>query len=148
MGFFVTGHGQTELLAVRLDGQGDVTDSHVAWRVDSMVPRTASPILVEDLLYMVSDDGLVTCLESSSGKQVWRSRIGGTYAASPIFGDNRLYFFSQQGKTTVLRPGRSFDVLATDSLPSGFMASPAVSGKALFLRTRTDLYRIEASTMP
>ena len=143
LGFFVTGHGQTELLAVRLDGNGDVTDTQVAWKADSMVPKTASPILVADLLYMVSDDGLVTCLESATGKQVWRSRIGGTFAASPIYGDDRIYFFSQQGKTTVLKPGRTLEVLATNSLTNGFMASPAVSGRALFLRTRTDLYRVE-----
>lgn len=143
LGFIVTGHGQTELLGVRIDGQGDVTDSHVAWKVDSMVPRTASPILVDGLLYMVSDDGSVSCLEAPSGKQIWRSRIGGTYAASPIYGDQRIYFFSQQGKTLVLKPGRSFETLATNSLPNGFMASPAVSGRALFLRTKTDLYRVE-----
>jgi hypothetical protein len=143
LGFFVTGHGQTELVAVRLGGHGDVTDSRTAWRVESMVPRTASPILVDGLLYMVSDDGVISCLEESSGKQVWHSRIGGTFAASPIYGDGRLYFFNQQGKATVLKPGRSFEVLATNSLPNGFMASPAVSGHALFLRTRTDLYRIE-----
>jgi outer membrane protein assembly factor BamB len=94
-------------------------------------------------LYMVSDDGLVSCLEKSSGKQVWRSRIGGTYAASPIYGDGRIYFCSQQGKTTVLKPGRSFEVLATNSLADGFMASPAVFGHALILRTKTNLYRIE-----
>ncbi len=145
LGFFVTGHGQTELLAVRLDGHGDVTDTHIAWKTDSMVPKTASPILVKDLLYMVSDDGLVTCLEASTGKQAWRSRIGGTYAASPIYGDDRIYFFSQQGKTTVLQPGKSCEVLATNTLANGFMASPAVSGKAFFLRTKTDLYRIEES---
>ncbi len=144
VGFFVTGHGQTELLAVRVDGSGDVTDTHETWKVDSMVPRTASPILVEGLLYIVSDDGMVTCLEAPTGKQVWRSRIGGTYAASPIYGDQRLYFFSQQGKTTVLKPGPSFEPLATNSLSNGFMASAAVSGKALFLRTKTDLYRIES----
>lgn len=148
MGFFVTGHGQTELLAVRLDGHGDVTDTHVDWRVNSMVPKTASPILVEGLLYMVSDDGLVTCLESSSGKQIWRSRIGGTYAASPIYGDDRIYFFSQQGKTTILKPGKTFEVLAVNSLANGFMASPAVSGRALLLRTKTDLYRIEDAGRP
>jgi outer membrane protein assembly factor BamB len=143
IGFFVTGHGQTELVAVRLGGKGDVTDSHVSWKGDKMVSRTASPILVEDLLYMVSDDGVVTCLELASGKEVWHSRIGGTFAASPIYGDNRLYFFSQQGKATILQPGHSFTSLATNSLPNGFMASPAVDGRALFLRTRTDLYRVE-----
>ena len=143
LGFFVTGHGQTELLAVRLDGRGDVTDTQIAWKTDAMVPKTASPILVGDLLYMVSDDGVLTCLEAAGGKQVWRSRIGGTYAASPIYGDDRIYFFSQQGKTTVLKPGRELSIVATNSLANGFMASPAVSGRALFLRTKTDLYRVE-----
>jgi outer membrane protein assembly factor BamB len=143
IGYFVTGHGQTELLAVRIDGQGDVTDTKVAWKTDSTVPRTASPVLVDGLLYMVSDDGVVTCLEAATGKQVWRERIGGTYAASPIYGDGRIYFFSQQGKTAVLKPGRAFESITTNSLPNGFMASPAVSGKALFLRTKTALYRVE-----
>jgi outer membrane protein assembly factor BamB len=147
VGFLVSGHGQTELMAVRLDGQGDVTDSHVLWKVDSMVPRTASPIVVEGLIYLVSDDGMVSCLETASGKQVWRSRVGGTFAASPIFADGRLYFFSQQGKTTVLKPGRTLEQLAVNSLANGFMASPAVSGHALFLRTRTDLYRIESACL-
>jgi outer membrane protein assembly factor BamB len=145
LGFFVTGHGQTELLAIRVDGTGDVTDTHVSWKVDSMVPKTASPILANGLLYMISDDGMVTCLEAATGKQVWHSRIGGTFAASPLYADDRLYFFSQQGKTTVLKPGRSFEPLATNSLAGGFMASPAASGRALYLRTKTDLYRIEAS---
>jgi hypothetical protein len=76
---------------------------------------------------------------------VWTDRIGGSYAASPIYADGRLYFFSQEGKTTVLKPGRAFIPLATNSLADGFMASPAVSGKALFLRTRTSLYRIEST---
>jgi outer membrane protein assembly factor BamB len=144
VGFFVTGHGQTELMAIRLDGQGDVTTSHVVWKTETMVPKTASPILVDGLLYMVSDDGMVTCLETSTGQQVWHARIGGTYAASPLYADERLYFFSQQGKTTVLKPGRSFETIATNSLANGFMACPAVSDHALFLRTKTDLYRIES----
>lgn len=138
--------GKTELLAVRIDGQGDVTDTHVAWRFDSAVPKTASPVLVDGLIYMVSDEGSLTCLEAATGKQVWRSRIPGNYAASPIYGDGRLYFFNQQGKTTVLKPGRSFEALATNTLASGFMASPAVAGKALFLRTKTRLYRVQSLT--
>src|SRR3974390_677787 len=94
---------------------------------------------------MVSDDGVVSCLETATGNRVWRERIGGKYAASPIYGDGRLYFFSQEGKTTVIKPGRTCEFLATNSLASGFMASPAVSGKALFLRTKGDVSRIESS---
>jgi len=144
LAFIITGFGgKTELWGVRVDGQGDVTDSHIAWKYDTMVAKTASPILVDSLLYMVSDDGMVTCLESATGKQVWRNRIGGNYAASPLYADGRIYFFNQQGKTTVLKPGNTCEILATNTLDTGFMASPAVSGKALFLRTKTHLYRIE-----
>lgn len=145
LAFIISGFGgKTEMLGVRTDGQGDITDTHVAWRYESMVAKTASPVLVDGLLYMVSDDGMVTCLEAATGKQVWRARMGGNYAASPIVADGRIYFLNQQGKTTVLKPGRSFEVLATNTLASGFMASPAASGKAFYLRTKTHLYRVEA----
>ena len=153
LAIFCTGLGKPELWAVRPDGRGDVTASHVAWKALQNAPRTPSPIVVGDpstgsgqaLLYMVSDDGMATCLEVATGKEVWRERLGGNYAASPVYADGRLYLCSQQGKTTVLKPGRTCEVLATNTLEGGFMASPAVAGKALFLRTRTHLYRIEAA---
>ncbi len=144
LAFLITGFGgKTELFAARVDGQGDVSDTHVAWRTDKMVSKTASPILVDGLLYMVSDDGMLTCLEAATGKQMWRERIGGNYSASPIYGDGRIYFCNQQGKTTVLKPGKTCEVLAINTLENGFMASPAVSGKSLFLRTKSHLYRVE-----
>lgn len=142
--YICTGLGKTELLAVRPDGRGDVTDTHVAWKVTKDVPGTASPVLVGDVLTMVSDSGVVTCLDARTGETVWRDRLSGNYAASPIVSDGRLYFFSRQGKTTVLKAGRTFEVLATSRLPASFMASPAVAHGALFLRTKTHLYRIEA----
>ena len=144
---FITGSGATELWAVRLGGQGDVTDTHVAWKFDKHVARTASPVIVDDLLYMVSDGGDVTCLEVATGKEVWKEKIGGNYAASPIYADGRFYFANQQSKTTILKPGRTCEILATNTLEKGCMASPAVSGKALFLRTKACLYRIEAATV-
>jgi outer membrane protein assembly factor BamB len=146
LAFFISGFGgPTELLAVRVDGQGDVTDSHIVWRkADKFVPKTPSPILVEGLLYLVSDAGVVSCLECKTGREVWHESVGGSYAASPIFGDGRLYFCNQQGKTTVMQPGQTSQILATNVLANGMLASPAVSGKALFLRTRTDLVCIES----
>jgi outer membrane protein assembly factor BamB len=141
--FLISGFGKTELLAVRTDGSGDVTDTHVAWRTESMVAKTASPILVDDLLYMVADGGIVTCLETSTGQQVWRERLTGNFAASPIYADGRIYFCNQEGKTFVIKPGRTWEVLATNTLDAGLMASPAVAGKALYLRTKTHLYRVE-----
>ena len=144
LAFFVTGLNKRELLAVKIDGQGDVTDTHIAWRLDRHVGVYASPLLVAGLLYTASEDGHVTCLEAATGQVVWSDRISGKYAASPIYGDGRLYFCNQQGLTTVLQAGRNFSVLATNTLANGFMASPAVADKALILRTKTDLYRIES----
>jgi len=86
-------------------------------------------------------------VDAADGSVVWTERIGGKYAASPIYAEGRLYFFSQDGTTTVLKPGRTFEVLTTNTLADGFMASPAVDGNAFYLRTRTHLYRIE-QTMP
>jgi len=143
LAYFVTGSGKTELLAIRVGGQGNVTDTHVAWRYDDMVAKTASPILVDDKIYMVSDEGMLTCLDAESGKLAWRGRLGGAYAASPILANGKLYFFNKQGKTTILQPGAELKILASNSLPDGFMASPSVVGKTLFLRTRSRLYRVE-----
>jgi len=108
------------------------------------VGKYASPLLVDGLIYTVADQSFVTCVDAATGEVVWTDRIEGSYAASPIVADGRLYFFSQEGKTTVLQPGRTFTPLATNSLADGFMASPAASGKSFYLRTRAALYRVEA----
>ena len=144
LAFFVTGLSKTELLAVKTDGQGDVTDTGVVWRLRTHVGKYSSPILVDGLIYTAAEDSFVTCLEAATGNTVWKERIGGKYAASPVYADGRLYFFNQQGTTTVLEPGRAFRVLATNTLDDGFMASPAVSGRAFYLRTKTHLYRVES----
>ena len=143
MAFLVTGLVKGEMLGVKVDGSGDVTDTHVAWRLKTHVSRTASPVLADDLIYMVSDESFASCVEAATGNVVWSERIGGKYAASPIYADGRIYFCDKDGTTTVLKPGRTFEVVATNKLANGFMASPAVAGKALYLRTRTDLYRVE-----
>ncbi|HOX57212.1 MAG TPA: PQQ-binding-like beta-propeller repeat protein [Candidatus Paceibacterota bacterium] len=144
MAYFVTGLSTKELWAVKTDGQGDVTDTGVAWKFKTHVGIYASPLLVDGLIYTAAAENYVTCLEAATGQLVWTGRINGKHAASPVYADGRLYFFSQQGTTTVLRPGRTFEVLATSTLADGFMASPAVSGKAFFLRTKTHLYRVES----
>ncbi len=141
--FINTGFDRPQLWAVRLGGAGDVTDSHVAWKFSRNVPCKPSPVFHEGLVYTISDSGIATCLEADTGRLVWQERIGGQYSASPLAADGRLYLFSHEGKSAVLRPGRKLEVLAVNSLPNGFMASPAVSGKSLFLRTKTHLYRVE-----
>ena len=144
LAFIVTGLTKTEMLGIRTDGQGDVTDTHVAWRLKTHVGKYASPLLVDGLIYTAAAESFITCIDAAKGEVVWTERVEGKFAASPVYADGRLYFFSQDGTTTVLKPGRTFEVLATNKLADGFMASPAVSGKALFLRTRTNLYRIES----
>jgi outer membrane protein assembly factor BamB len=145
MVFINTGFESPQLWAVRLDGRGDVTDSHIVWKCDKKVPTIPSPLVIDGLIYMVDNDGAVSCLEAKTGKLIWRERIGGKYSSSPIYANGRIYFSNHNGKTTVIKAGRTFEVLAVNQLDEGFMASPAVVGRCLIMRTKTHLYRIEES---
>jgi len=143
MVFVPTGFDGSQLLAIRPDGKGDVTASHIAWRVNRGVPQKPSILLVNDLIFMVNDTGITSSVDPKSGEIVWRGRIDGTYSASPIAAGDRVYAFNEDGKATVFEAGREFKVLGESFLEEGFMASPAIDGNALILRTRTHLYRIE-----
>ena len=141
--FYPTGFDGSKLLAVRPDGKGDATATHVVWQFTRSVPQKPSILLIDDTLYMVNDVGIASAVDARSGELVWQSRIGGTFSASPIHASGRIYLFDEDGKTTVIEAAREFKLLAENQLDNGFMASPAVAGDALFVRTRTDLYRIE-----
>jgi outer membrane protein assembly factor BamB len=141
--FFPTGFSAGQLLAVRTGGKGLITDSHVAWKMKRGVSNKPSILLIDELIYMISDAGIISCVEAKTGELVWQNRIGGEYSASPVYADGKVWFFSEDGKTTVIRPGRTFEQLAENRLAEGFLASPAIAGKAFYLRTRTHLYRIE-----
>jgi len=145
MVFYPTGWEATELLAVRPDGAGDLTATHVVWRLARGVPNKPSILFVDGLIYMVNDTGIASCVDAKTGTLVWQSRVAGTFSASPLYAAGRVYLFDEDGKTTVLEAGREFKVLAENLLDNGFMASPAVVGDALILRTSRDLYRIEQS---
>jgi len=138
-----SGFGRPQLCAVRPDGRGDVTETHVVWRATRGIPLKPTPVLVDDLIYVADDRGVASCLELATGKTVWQERLGGQFSASPIYAQRRIYFFSHDDGATVIRPGRTFQPLATNRLDAGFMASPAVVGRAFILRTKTHLYRIE-----
>jgi len=147
--FITTGFQQPELLAIRPDGKGDVTKTHVAWSLKRGAPLTPSPIIVGDELYLVNDGGIASCLDARTGNMIWQSRLGGTYSASPIYVDGRLYFPAEQGVTTVVAPGREARRLATNKLDGGLLASMAVAGGSFYLRTDSALYRIaERTTAP
>lgn len=142
--FICTGYNTPYVYAIRPDGKGDVTDTHVAWQMKAAgSPHSPSPVLVGDELYLVSDAGIGTCLDARTGKQNWQQRLGGKYSASPLYADGRIYFLDEEGKTTVIKPGTEYAVLSTNQIEGRTLASFAVSGKALFLRSDTHLYRIE-----
>jgi outer membrane protein assembly factor BamB len=140
--FICTGFYLPKLLAVRLDGRGDVTGTHIAWTFNRGVSLTPSPLLVGNELYLVSDNGIATCVDAKTGNENWRARVGGNHSASPIFADGRIYFLSEEGESVVIVPGKQYKVLATNRLDGDTLASMAVSGDSIFIRSRTHLYRI------
>lgn len=142
--YIATGFQTPALMAVRPDGKGDVTRSHVAWTATRGAPYTPSPLLVGNDLYYVSDTGVLTLADATSGQVIWQQRLGGNYSASPVFVDGRIYFQSEEGTTTVIAPGREFKRLAVNRLEGSTLASVAVSARSFFIRTNTHLYRIAA----
>ena len=141
-----TGFSKADLLAIRPDGRGDVTDTHVAWRAIKGIGAKPSPVLVGDLLYAVSDTGgVVTCLDAKTGAYVWQHRLGSAaHSASPLFADGVLYFFSEDGSAVALALGRVYREMGRGRVEEeGVMATPAIAGKAIFLRTESHLYRLE-----
>ncbi|HEY3967214.1 MAG TPA: PQQ-binding-like beta-propeller repeat protein [Planctomycetaceae bacterium] len=143
--FICTGYDVPTLLAIRTNGRGDVTDTHVAWKTNQAVPLNPSPILVGDELYTVSDQGVASCLDAKTGKLHWRKRLGGNHSTSPLFADGRLYILDEVGTTHILSPGTKCKILAKNLLRGKTLASLAASGRALYLRSDNHLYRIEAT---
>jgi outer membrane protein assembly factor BamB len=140
--FYPSGFATGQLLAIRLGEKRDAAPE-IVWKVTRGVPNKPSVLLVGDLLFMVNDTGITSAIEAKTGASVWTARVEGTYSASPISASGRIYFFNEDGKTTVIEAGRAFKVLSENLLNDGFMASPAIVGNGLILRTRTHLYRIE-----
>lgn len=140
--YICTGFPRAELLAVRQGGQGDVTESHVAWRCSKGVPSMPSQLLIDGRIYMV-DEGVVTSLDAKTGKQLWQARAPGKYVASPIYSAGHVYLFNDSGQATVFKPGDKYAPVAVNELDEGCLASPAAVGESLIVRTRTHLYCIE-----
>ena len=145
MVFICTGYGRPSLLAIDPTGTGDVTDTHVKWKADRAVPHTPSLLLIDRELYLISDKGVASCLDATTGSVHWTERVGGNFSASPVFADGKIYLQSEQGDTTVIRPGTTYDELAKNSLGERTLASFAIADSALFIRTESALYRIDAA---
>lgn len=142
--FVCTGYDVPTLLAIRPEGAlGDVTDTHVAWQLKKAVPLNPSPLLVDDALYLISDDGVATCLDAATGKQRWQKRIGGNFSASPLYADGKIFLQSEEGDAIVLEPGSEYQELARNPMKERALASYAISDGALFIRTEKHLLRVQ-----
>ena len=140
--FISGGFNIPSFIAVRPDGTGDVTRTHVAWTLMRGAPLTPSPLVVGNDLYLVSDSGIALCLDARTGETYWQRRLNGNYSASPVFADGRIYFLSEEGTATVIAPGHQFRELASNRLDGYTLASIAVSNGSIFIRSDTHLYRI------
>ena len=139
--FLSTGFMRPELLATRYGGGKEPS---IVWRYAKGVPTMASPLLVGDELYFVSDSGgMLTCLDAKTGNEHYRERLGGEHNASLLHADGRIYISSRNGATAVIEPGKTFKLIAKNELPGQTMASIAIADRAMFLRTDAALYRIE-----
>jgi outer membrane protein assembly factor BamB len=142
--YLSTGYDQPQILAIRVDGHGDVTDTRVAWTAARAAPNTPSLLLVGDELYAVSDRGVASCLDALSGEVHWQERVGGNYSASPVYAEGKIYLQSEEGLGVVLKAGKEFEKLAENQLEARTLASYAVDDGVIFIRGEDSLYRIEA----
>ena len=136
------GHRSGPYMAIRTDGRGDVSETHVLWRVPTGAPYLSSILYYEGLIYMVNGSGIATCVDAQTGRRVWQERVGGQFSASPVAGDGKVYLVSETGETIVLRAGRRFNVISRNDLGEHMIASPAISNGQIFLRTDKNLIAI------
>ncbi|NNE01114.1 MAG: PQQ-binding-like beta-propeller repeat protein, partial [Pirellulaceae bacterium] len=140
--FTSSGFEEPTIRAVRLGGNGDVTQTHIVWEQTKGVPVLASPLYVAPYLYTITRDNILHCIDSASGEIVWLQRLSGNHSASPVLADGKIYVLSEDGVTLVLRPGDKYDEIARNELGEKCMASMAVSSRHFFIRTAEHLYCI------
>ena len=140
--FATGGYPERHTLAIRPGGKGNVTDTHIAWRTTRGAAYVPSPIISGRYLLMVADSGIASCFEARTGKRHWMERLPGGHSPSPVSADGLVYFVSDRGVTTVIRPSETFAVIAKNELGEPVSASPAISQGQIFLRTHQHLYCI------
>lgn len=140
--FINSADGPNPLVAVRPIGTGDITDN-IAWKSSKAIPKRPSELLIGDLLFLMNDGGVASCMEATTGKVIWSKRLPGEYWASPLYANGLIYCFGQKGEIPVFKASRELEIVAENKLNDGFNASPAVAGESLILRSKTHLYRIQ-----
>ena len=142
--FVGTGYERAHLLGIWVDekSKGNVTDSHVEWEITKRAPNTHSSMIVDDLLYFISDGGIATCVDPMTGEVIWQERAAGPMSASPVHSNGKIYFLDEQGQTTVIKTGKKFEVLARNPINERTLASYAIGEGAIYIRSLNNLYRI------
>ncbi len=140
--FVTAGYPERHILAIRPDGSGNVTGTHVAWRTNRGAAYVPSPIFAGPYLLVVADSGIASCFNAKTGKRHWMERLPGGHSPSTVSADGLVYFTSDRGVTTIVRPGKMFNIIARNELEEQISASPAISQGQIFLRTHQHLYCI------
>lgn len=140
--FLTAGYPELHMLAIRPDGSGNVTDTHVAWRTKKGASYVPSPIAAGDYFLVVSDGGVASCFEAKTGERLWMERLGTHYSSSLVSAGGLVYFTSDEGHTTIIRPGAKLDVVKESDLGEYSYASPAISHGQLIFRGEKHLIAI------
>ncbi|MEM7455620.1 MAG: PQQ-binding-like beta-propeller repeat protein [Planctomycetota bacterium] len=142
-GLVLITNGMGRMVAVDPKGRDDISDSNIEWQGSESVAKKASLLVIQERIYMIADNGILSCLDAESGETLWRERIGGTFAASPLFDGDKILLLDREGNAIVCRPSDEFELIAQSELGAGFMASPAVAGNKIILRSTERLICIE-----
>ena len=140
------GYRSGPYMAIKPGGRGDVTSTHVVWSVATGAPYCSSLLYYDGIVYMANDVGVLTAVDAANGQRVWQERVDGVFSASPVGGGGHVYFVSEDGNTVVLKGGRAPQVVARNDVGERMLASPAISGGRLFLRTDEHLIAIGATS--
>lgn len=138
--FLSTGYDRPTGLAIRPDGKGDVTGTHVVWRMEKGAPLTPSMLVVGEDLFSVADNGIVSCFEAKTGKLFWQERVARATSASPLYADGKIYIQDELGNGYVIKASRQLELISTNALGQKSLASYAVNGRQLLIRTQNALY--------
>lgn len=142
--YVCSGFNRASLLAIRADGKGDVTDTHIVWKNEKGIPRESSPIIVGNLLYINDDQGILSCFNAETGEELYRERLDGAggYSSSPVYASGYLFFHNGEGITTVVKPGEKFEKVEENKLGEYGLSSFAVISDGFIVRTEEHLFRI------
>jgi outer membrane protein assembly factor BamB len=136
------GYRSGPYMAIRTGGAGDVSASHVVWRVPTGAPYVSSLLYYDDVVYMANDVGVLTAVDAKSGERLWQHRVEGVFSASPVAGGGHVYFVSENGDTIVVKAGRTPAIVSRNAVGERALASPALSNGRVFIRTDEHVFCI------